>query len=101
MKKSLSLLSVAILLVGTSGCGCCKGLFNKSAAPAAYSQCGPSCGPSCSAGPSCSSGGSCGCGSGTPVTYGFDGGVGAGIPAGASYQSAPMTFPTGGVTYGQ
>ena len=105
MKKSLALLTVAMLLVGTSGCGCCRGLFGKSSRPLAtplYSQCAPSCAPICSTGGSCGAGasGSCGCATGTPVTYGYGGG---GIPMApsASYESPPMSFPTGSGTYGQ
>jgi hypothetical protein len=70
MKKTLALLAVAALLLSTTGCGCCRGLFGKGSRAVAsplYSQCVPSC----SAGPSCGS--DCGCESGTPVTYGFDG----------------------------
>jgi len=90
MKNSFALLALATLLVGTSGCGCCRGLFSKSAAPVAtYSQYAPSCRPSCDAGPSC------GCATGTPVTYGFDGG------GATAYESAPMSFPTGSGTSGQ
>ncbi len=68
MKKALALLSVAILLVGSSGCGCCRGLFGKSSAPSLYSQAAPSCAPVCS-------GGSCPCDTATPVTYGYGGGA--------------------------
>ncbi len=101
MKKSLALLTVAMLLVGTSGCGCCRGLFGKSTGAIAtpvYSQCAPSCGTSCSTG-SCSTGSSCGCGTGTGVTYGYGGGIP--MAPSASYGSTPMTFPTGSGTYGQ
>ncbi len=100
MKNSLALLAAVALLVGSSGCGCCRGLCKKPAAPAVYSQCAPSCGPTCSAGGSCGAGG-CGCQTGTPVTYGFNGGAGVAMPAGTPYESAPMTFPAGSGSYGQ
>ena len=101
MKKSLALLAVAMLLVSASGCGCCRGLFGRSSvgtagpfygrlAPRATGACCNTCGPVCSDCNSCSnnmctdcntcaSGDSCGCESGSPVTYGFDGGV-VGMP---------------------
>ncbi|NOZ41537.1 MAG: hypothetical protein GXP24_15110 [Planctomycetes bacterium] len=89
MKKSLALLTVAMLLVGTSGCGTCRGLFRKKSRPLAtplYSQCAPSCAPTCS------TGGSCGT-TGTPVMYGYGGAI--------ATESMPMTIPAGSGTYGQ
>ena len=85
MRKSLALLAVATLMLGTTGCGCCRGLFGKSnptAATPLYSQCAPTCSP----------GASCGCQTGTPVTYGFDGDAGAPVSSGATYESTLAVF---------
>ncbi|MGI9428226.1 MAG: hypothetical protein ACR2NM_06180 [Bythopirellula sp.] len=106
MKKSLAFLTVATLLIASSGCGCCRGMFGKSTpvATTMYSPCAPTCAPTCapacSAAPSCSTG-SCGCESGTPVTYGYSGGGQVPLSTGTTFESTPMTFPTGSGTYGQ
>ena len=98
MKKSLAVLTVATLLVVANGCGSCRGLFGKSAAPVAttvYSPCAPTCAPSCSTGPSC------GCASGTPVTYGFGNASEVQLAPGTTFESTPMSIPAGSGTFGQ
>jgi|GEM_PF-2402490 len=100
MKKSLALLAVAAILIGTSGCGCCRGLFGKSGASPVYSQCAPSCATGmCSTG-SCPAD-NCGCQSAAPVTYGYHGSEGATMVSPTVTHEAMPAFPTGSGSYGQ
>ncbi|MEM8943904.1 MAG: hypothetical protein AAGD11_01880 [Planctomycetota bacterium] len=119
MKKSLALLAIATLLVGVSGCGCCRGLFGRSSvgtvgpfygrlAPRAVSgPCCNTCAPMCNDCNTCTSAPSCGCESSTPVTYGYEGAAYEGatiempMADGAIMESTPMTVPAGSGTFGQ
>lgn len=89
MKRTLVILALASMVLGTSGCGCCRGLFAKKTQPVTYAQPAPVCTPQCV--PQCVP---CDpCASGSTATYGYSGY--GGTPAMMTMpQSAPMMAPS-------
>jgi len=85
MKRSVVLLALATLVLGTSGCGCCR-----KKAPAVptqvYRPCAPVCAPACPP-PACNS-----CSPGGSVTYGYPG-ASTMMSSPQMYQQMPMTAP--------
>ena len=68
MKRSLAFLALTCLMIGASGCGCCRnGLARRQTCPTpqpVVSQCAPVCGPSCA--PACDA-----CGTSGQFTYNY------------------------------
>lgn len=81
MKRTMIFLALASLVLGTSGCGSCRGLFakkNKSMATPVYSQYAPACAPACNT-----------CNSGGAVSYAY-GSTPATVTMPQMYQQMPM-----------
>ena len=81
MKRSLVFLALAFLVLGTSGCGCCRGLCakKKPVATPVYARCAPVCAPTC--------------GPGGAVSYGY-GNTPAMVTTPQMYQQVPMMAPS-------
>jgi hypothetical protein len=86
MKRTLIILALASVVLGTSGCGCCRDVFAKKTQPITYAQPAPMCAPVCA--PACVPYDPCA--SGTMATYGY-----GGAPTMMTMpQSAPMMAPS-------
>lgn len=70
MKRTIAFLALATVVLGTSGCGCCRDAFAKKTQPVTYAQCVPQpqmCAPVCQ--PACVPCDPCG----QPMTAGYGG----------------------------
>jgi hypothetical protein len=85
MKRTLVLVALVMLTVGTSGCGCCRKRA-KTVPTQVYRPCAPVCAPACPA-PACNS-----CAPGGAVTYGYPG-TPAMMTMPQMYQQMPVTTP--------
>ena len=93
MKRTYQLLAIATLVIGVSGCGSIRGLWNSgqhSACMPVCTQCGPVCAPTCNSG--CNTGCNTCCEGGTGVTYGYGSPESNYIPMGTE-ESLPMMVP--------
>lgn len=82
MKRTVVFLALASLVLGTSGCGCCRGMFAKKSKPLAmpvYASCAPVCAPTCAPGGA--------------VSYGY-GGTPAMMTMPQMVQQTPMAAPS-------
>ena len=79
MKRTVVFLALAFLVLGTSGCGCCRGKKSKPLATPVYARCAPVCAPTCAPGGA--------------VSYGY-GGTPAMVTMPQMYQQAPMMVPS-------
>ncbi len=78
MKRTLVFLALAFLVIGTSGCSCCRGFCAKKSKPVAtpvYARCAPVCAP------------------GGAVSYGY-GNTPTMVTMPQMYQQAPMMAPS-------
>ena len=78
MKRTLVFLALAFLVIGTSGCGCCRNKSMPVAKPV-YARCAPVCAPAC--------------GPGGAVSYGY-GNTPAMVTMPQMYQQMPMMAPS-------
>ncbi len=82
MKQTVVFLALAFLVIGLSGCSCCRGLCAKKSKPVAtpvYARCAPVCAPTCAPGGA--------------VSYGY-GGTPAMVTMPQMYQQLPMVDPS-------
>ncbi len=77
MKRIIVFLALAVLVLGTSGCGCCRKKSKPLAAPV-YASCAPVCAPICAPGGA--------------VSYGY-GGTPAMVTMPQMVQQVPMVTP--------
>ncbi len=89
MKRTLVILALASVVLGTSGCGCCRDAFAKKSQPApapVYSQCAPMCAPACVPCDPCAS-------SGDMATYGYGSTPSYGYGSSPTMMTMPQSMP--------
>ena len=93
MKQSLALLALTLMVLSTSGCGCCRNRLarQQTCAPQpVYQQCAPVCAPQCqTCQPVCDP-----CGDVGGVTYNYGGVPAMMMPQ--SFEGVQMMDPSGG-----
>jgi hypothetical protein len=91
MKRTLVILALTSVVLGTSGCGCCRDAFAKKSQPVTYAQPAPMCAPMCA--PACVPCDPCAPNSGNMATYGYGSTPSYGYGSSPTMMTMPQSMP--------